>query len=90
MPSYTYRDRRTGELVVRNVPVAQRDALPDLERIFEPGMPCPRLGQKRPSLQARQVLRGYEQLESRGELRGVSRARADHIKRVWAEAKDGE
>jgi len=85
MPFYSYRDKQTGEVSRRMVTIAERDSFPHLERIYEPGTPLPRINAKRPSLQAEQVLGGYKKLEETGELRGVSRKRAEKIKAVWRE-----
>lgn len=85
MPLYTYKNTETGETVEMHQPFDQRDQVPGHERIFEAPRAVkvihPSAGDP-PSLQKRQVLDGYKQLEAEGKLH-KTRREADHIKQAW-------
>lgn len=85
MPLYTYIDQQTGEATVRMVPIAERDNQPGLRRVFEPCVPLPPPGGgPRLTLQAQQVLAGYQRLEERGRLRHKTRSEVSRIKAAWS------
>lgn len=88
MPLYTYLNLTSGQHEVHMRTIAERDTMRGYERIFEACTPMPPPGGgPRLSLQARQVLAGYKQLEEKGQLRKTG-AEASRIKDTWRDAEE--